>query len=96
MVKDVVHTKDVVKDVDAFFKRITEIQMISQLVMNENIKDLNSINLFGKMPIKGMIEQSARSQLDTGIAGNYMDPIQLSRYMNMIKVACLDFKQSNV
>ena len=63
--------------------------MISQLVMNENIKDLRSINLYGQMPIHTMLKTD--SQLDPGLDGKSIDPQQLGRYMHMIKVACLDF-----
>lgn len=90
MVDDVKNTKEVVKDVNVFMKSITEIQSIHQLITNENVRDLKSINLYGQMPINDMIH--CNSQLDPGLAGNYMDPLQLGRYMNMIKVACLNFK----
>ena len=47
MVRETEKTANIVKDVDLFMKRILEVQMISQLVMNESIKDLKSVNLQG-------------------------------------------------
>ena len=93
-VQRVKKNEEVVVDVDVFMKRITEIQMISQLVMNENIKDLKSINLYGSMPIHDMIKNKA--QLDHGLDGKSMDPQQRGRYMDMVKIACLNFHQSKV
>ena len=68
--------------------------MVSQLVQQEYVKDLKSINLYGKMAIPDMC--SVRDPIDTGIDGHAIEPQQKSRYLDMVKVACLDFKQSNI
>ena len=66
--------------------------MVSQLVQQEYVKDLKSINLYGKMAIPDMC--SVRDPIDIGIDGHAIEPQQKSRYLDMVKVACLDFKQS--
>ena len=63
--------------------------MISQLVQQEYVKDLKSINLYGKMAIPDI--GTVRDPIDAGIDGYPMDPQQKGRYFDMIKVACLDF-----
>ena len=58
------------------------------------MKDLKSINLYGKMAIPDF--GTVRDPIDAGIDGHPMDPQQKGRYFDMIKVACLDFHQNKI
>ena len=37
-----------------------------------------------------------REPIDIGLDGHSMDPHQKSRYIDMVKVACLKFHQNNI